>query len=287
MQLKKSYVLLTLIPLLILYQCTNQSKKTTMSSDGVEISFNAQGKGKPAIVFIHGWTNNKTIWDDQVAHFSEKYKVVTIDLAGHGESGNNRQDWTISAFGKDVVAVINKLKLKDVILVGFSMGGPVVVEASTYIPQKVRGIIFVDTLKDIELKRQLEMAEKQYEGLLQVLSNPSPEMFRGRYFKRNLDVQFERVLTMYEDDFSTIGWKESLEGTMYWYNEECTETLKEINAPVVAINSDNSPTNIEALRKYLPSFQVNIVNNTGHVVMWDAPDEFNQLFDSTIKDFLK
>lgn len=286
MQLKKLYVLLTLIPLLILYQCTNQSEKTTLSSDGVEISFNVQGKGKPALVFIPGWTNPKTIWDDQVALFSEKYKVVTIDLAGHGESGNNRENWTISAFGDDVVAVIKKLKLKDVVLVGFSMGGQVVIEATKKVPKKVRGTILVDTMKDLEKKLPMDIVDKQYAGIIEFLNNPIIERSEGRTFKRNIEDNFNRIVAMY-DGASTIGWKESLKGVFQWQNEESIESLKSINTPIIAINSDRSPTNIEAFRKYVPSFEVKIIKDTGHVVMWDAPDEFNQLLDETIMEFSK
>ena len=286
MQLKKLYVLLTLIPLLFLYHCDNQPDKTTLSLDGVEISFNVQGKGKPAIILIHGWTNNKTIWDDQVAYFLEKYKVVTIDLAGHGESGDKRENWTMSAFGNDVVAVINELKLKEVILVGFSMGGPIVIEATKKISEKVKGIILVDTLKDIEQKRQMDMVDTMYEGLLQMINNPAPDMFKGSYFNRNIEVNFERALTMY-DTVSTVGWKESLMGIFHWYNEESTTSLKKINSPIIAINSDQSPTNSEALKQYIPSFKAKIMENTGHVVMWDAPDEFNQLLDESIMEFSK
>ncbi len=102
---------ISILLILFFLGCTCDTANTAVSSDGVEISFNKQGKGKPALVFVHGWTNNKTIWDAQVSYFSDKYKVVALDLAGHGVSGDNRNDWTMSAFGDDVVAVINKLKL--------------------------------------------------------------------------------------------------------------------------------------------------------------------------------
>ena len=95
-----------------------------ISSDSIAISFNTLGKGKPAIIFVPGWTNPKSVWDEQMAHFSQKYQAVAIDLPGCGASGNNRTDWTMKAFGNDVVSVINKLKIDEVVLVGFSMEQP-------------------------------------------------------------------------------------------------------------------------------------------------------------------
>jgi pimeloyl-ACP methyl ester carboxylesterase len=140
----------------IIIQCSNKPDGTVISPDGVEISYNVQGKGKPAIVLIPGWTNPKTIWDDQISHFSEKYKVIAIDLAGHGKSANNRDKWTMSAYGDDVVAVVNKLRLKDVVLVGFSMGGFVVFETEKKIPEKVSGIVLVDAFRDVEYSIPIE-----------------------------------------------------------------------------------------------------------------------------------
>ena len=62
------------------------------SKDGVEIAYEVKGYGEPALVFVHGWCWDKSIWENQVKVFSAKYKVITIDLAGHGESGSNRKD---------------------------------------------------------------------------------------------------------------------------------------------------------------------------------------------------
>ncbi|MFC1785313.1 alpha/beta fold hydrolase [Candidatus Neomarinimicrobiota bacterium] len=268
----------------MIIQCSNIPDGTVISQDGVEISYNVQGKGKPAIVLIPGWTNSKTIWDDQISHFSEKYKVIAIDLAGHGKSANNRDKWTMSAYGDDVVAVVNKLRLKDVVLVGFSMGGFVVFEAEKKIPEKVSGIVLVDAFRDVEYSIPIELAEKQYNDLVEKLNNPSPEKFSG--FKNNQETNYKRLLAMYEE-FSTIGWLESLENGIRWRNNKTIKALQNVQSPLIAINSDLSPSNVEAFQKYVPSFKAHIVENTSHVIMWDAPDEFNRLLDEAILDFSK
>jgi pimeloyl-ACP methyl ester carboxylesterase len=256
---------------------------TAISSDGVGISFSQQGKGDPALVFIHGWSNNKSIWDTQVSYFSEKYNVVTIDLAGYGASGNNRNNWTMSAFGDDVVAVINKLKLKQVVLVGFSMGGPVVVETAKKIPELVSGIVLVDILQNIEMEYSTEMIENMKNYFMDIVSNPSQEKLEGTFFKRNIKESFQRTLGMLESA-SQVGWEEMVVEKFRWENDDCIESLKMIKAPIVAINSDTQPTNVEAFRKYIPSFNVRIMKDVGHVVMWDAPEEFNRLLEESIQE---
>src|SRR4030042_2442379 len=60
---------------------------TAISSDGIPISYEVRGKGEPALIFVHGWCCDRSYWNEQLPHFAQKYKVVSVDLAGHGESG--------------------------------------------------------------------------------------------------------------------------------------------------------------------------------------------------------
>ncbi len=94
-----------------------------LSFDGVPITYEVGGSGAPALVFVHGWCCDRHYWDEQVDHFAAHYAVVTIDLGGHGASGRQRTAWTMSAFGRDVVAVVERLGLPQAVLIGHSMGG--------------------------------------------------------------------------------------------------------------------------------------------------------------------
>jgi sigma-B regulation protein RsbQ len=86
------------------------------AADGVEIRYEAAGSGEPALVFVHGWSCNRSYWRAQMDHFAAYHRVVAVDLGGHGESGLGRKDWTMAAFGGDVRAVVEALGLKRVVL---------------------------------------------------------------------------------------------------------------------------------------------------------------------------
>src|SRR5918992_326037 len=79
------------------------------AKDGVPIHYSVQGKGEPALVFIHCWSCDRHLWDNQVSVFAKNHRVVTIDLPGHGESGKERKKWSIATFGDDVARVVTKL----------------------------------------------------------------------------------------------------------------------------------------------------------------------------------
>jgi len=268
------------------FGCQNEPDNIAISADGVKISYTNQGKGEPAIIFVHGWANNRSIWDGQVSHFSKKYQAIAVDLAGFGESGSNRNKWTVESFADDVVAVIDKLNLKQVVLVGFSMGAPVVIETANQRPDRVTGVVLVDDLHNIEMKYPPQMIAYIDSVFMDLVTNPTLEkLVGGGFFKRNPEKSYERVLPMLNNP-AKIGWQESLNNTFRWHNKDCLESLKKIRVPVAAINSDRQPTNVEAFREYVPSFQARILPGSGHVVMWDAPEEFNRLLEESIGEFL-
>ena len=271
------------------YGCTKQPDNVAISSDGVKISFEQQGKGTPAIIFVHGWSNNRRVWDAQMAHFSKKYRVIAVDLPGFGESGNNRTNWTMESFGEDVAAVIKKLNLKQVVLVGFSMGGPVIIETAKTSPENLIGLVLVDEIKDIEMKYSPEMLAYMDSVLMDVVTNPTNEkLVGGGFYKKNPEASFKRVLSMLSANKNTsrIGWKESLDDFFRWSNEDCIESLKKVRVPIISINSDMEPTNVEAFKKYVPSYRHKIIPDAAHLVMWDNPEEFNRLLEESIQEFL-
>ena len=273
----------TALSLILVYGCTKQNDGVAVSSDGVKIRYEEHGKGSRTLVFVHGWSSTREAWDAQVAYFSKKYKVVTMDLAGFGKSGNDRKQWTMAAFGEDVAAVIKKRNHKEVVLVGFSMGGPAVIEAANRIPDHIAGLVLVDVLQDIEAKYSEEFIRNAVRGYMDAVTAPSVEKAR-HFFIKNSHALAERYVAMVKDVPKT-GWKESLTNCFRWINEDCIAALKNCVVPILAINSDEDPTNIPAFRKYVPSYNVKILPGVKHVLMWEAPEKFNHLLKESIQEF--
>jgi pimeloyl-ACP methyl ester carboxylesterase len=266
--------------------CSNEPADKVISDDGVEISITIKGKGNPTLIFVPGWTNLKEIWDDQMEYFSEYYQSVSIDLPGTGESGNNRSEWTTMNFAKDVATVVNELKLKEVVLIGFSMGAGVVTVASTLLDGKVLGVVLVDNMQNIEMKYPPEMVSIMDSTMMDLVNNMTNEKLVAMgFYKKNHDASFNRVVSLYDEGASQIGWRESFNEYINWLNSQCTETLQKLTVPVIAINSESQPTNVEAFKKYVPSFQAKIITDAGHLLFWDKPEEFNRLLAESINDF--
>jgi pimeloyl-ACP methyl ester carboxylesterase len=121
----------------------------TPSADGVRVAWHRYGHGDPAVVLLHGWAASSAIWRAQLAALGARYTVVTVDLGGQGESGSNRQVWSLANYAQDVAAVVAMLPNAHIVLVGDGLGGAVALEAAPRIGARVTGIIGVETFRTL------------------------------------------------------------------------------------------------------------------------------------------
>jgi len=280
-------IVLTVALSFLILSCDRQpeSPSSVVSADGVPIRYEVHGSGEPAVVFVHGWSCDRTYWDEQVPHFSELYTTVTIDLAGHGESGLEREVWSMKAFGQDVVAVVENLGLEQMVLVGHSMGGLVVVEAARLLGDRVNVIVGADTFGDVSGKISDEQIEGMMQPFLADFRETSREWARSSFFLPTSD---SALIAQIAEDMSSgppavgIG---SFYGYFNWYNSESATALRELRVPLRLINSDYSPTNVDAGREATSSFDVVLMSGVGHFVMMEDPETFNRLLGEIVEEF--
>lgn len=270
-------MILSLLLLLTFVFPSAQAAKNTdavvAASDGVPIHYSMQGAGEPALVFVHCWSCDRNLWENQVAEFAKKHRVVTIDLPGHGKSGQDRKDWSIESYGEDVKTVVTKLDLKRVVLVGSSMGGPITLEAARRMPDRVVGIVPVDTLHDVEARvppEQLDAVVKQLQAdyktavtgfLNQYFFGPkTPAAVKARVIAETTSRPPELAVTI----------------LMAIFTYDSAAALREVKVPIRAINANLNPTNLTVNRKYAPQFNVVVMEGFGHYPMLEDPATFNR-----------
>jgi pimeloyl-ACP methyl ester carboxylesterase len=265
----------------LIVNCT--TKNEVVSADGVTICYDVQGNGTPALVFVHGWCCDKTYWEEQVPHFSKQYKVVTIDLAGHGESGLGRETFTMETFGEDVVAVVEELDLDEVVLIGHSMGGAVILEAARRMPGCVIGLVGADTYRSVEAKFQND----RLLSALRANFSEAAENFVRIMFLPTAD---STLIATIASDMSAappqIGVR-AFEELVLYSNTELTRALQQVQAPIRCINSNIWPNDVEAGKRHATSFEMEIMSGVGHFVMIEDPETFNRLLDQTITEFVQ
>ena len=249
-----------------------EGPNTVTAPDGVEIAYTVSGHGSPALVFIHGWMCDQSFWKAQVEEFSTTNTVVTIDLPGHGLSGTERDHWSMASYGSDVTTVVEHLGLENVVLIGHSMGGPVVLEAARLMPGRVASVVAVDTLQDADF----EYEPQEVEGFITEFKDDfagTCKGFTASMFVDGTEPAFiERITTDMCDGEPDIGAALIREFVDY----DRGTALAAIEIPVTGINSDMWPTNVEANRKYRPNFDAVVMKGAGHFLMIEKPEEFNR-----------
>jgi pimeloyl-ACP methyl ester carboxylesterase len=266
------------------------SAQTTTSPDGVEIAYEVHGNDDVTLVMVHGWSCDGTYFKDQVAYFGEKYRIVTVDLAGHGNSGLNRTDWTIEAFGRDVMAVVEDLLLEKYVLVGHSLGALVVLEAASHDPEGLIAVIGLDNWRYVPKPKPLEEVEKALAESQAVFKEDYAKHMREGapgFFREDAD---SALVAWVADDMAendpTAGlatWRSFL----VFMNDGFIEAMKATKVPIIAINADRRKTNLEALQGLVPSFRAEIMEKSGHFLMMDDPERFNAILDRVLADVLE
>ncbi len=254
------------------------------SPDSIRIAYEIRGDKTPVLVFVHGWSCDRSYWQDQLVPLSGSHKIVNIDLAGHGESGLGRKAWTMEAFGADVAAVVKKLGLKNVIMIGHSMGGCVIAEAARQLPRDiVAGLVFVDQYKQLHTPPTPGDIQA-FAARFEMNFADSVAAFVRRMFDPKSDSSLVERVAM---DMSSAPPAVALEAfrSTWSYSSHVTRTLEELKLPVIFINSDNRPTDIPSIERY--GVQVMIMPGVGHFLMMENPEKFNLLLKSAISKIVQ
>jgi len=256
---------------------------TARSADSVPIRFQVSGKGEPTVVLVHGWALDRRLWDGQVPRLKARHRVVTLDLAGHGESGRERASWTMAAFGEDVKAVVEAVGAKQVVLVGHSMGGPVVLEAARRMPERVKGIVLVDTLLDVEQRTPPDQIEAMARQLQADYKTTVTQMTNEYLFAPATPAAVrERVL----DHATAMPPEISIGLLREVWGYDPRPALRDIRAPIRAVNADKFPTNLAVNRRHMPGYEAIIVAGTGHYPMLEDPARFGAALDQALGQVL-
>ena len=254
---------------------------TATSRDGTLIALEAQGSGLPALVFVHGWSCDRSYWEAQFGQLSTRAQCVVVDLAGHGESDTARRDLTIAAFGEDVAAVVRTLDLERVVLIGHSMGGDVILEAALQLRDRVRGLVWVDTYAQLEQFQSFDEVGKRMAPFRTNFVISTRDFVR-KLFPRSADVTLvERVATDMSSAPPHIALS-AMEAAMN-YGRRVPAVLRELRLPLAAINPGEPSTDVSSLRRY--GVDVALISDVGHFPMMEAPREFNRRLIEILERF--
>jgi pimeloyl-ACP methyl ester carboxylesterase len=114
--------------------------------DGIALAYEEAGQGAASLVFVHGLACHRGFWAAQIKHFSRHYRVLAVDLRGHGHSDAPEQRYTMQLLADDVAWMCSQLGIERPVLVGHSLGGLVALELAVGHREQVRAVTLIDSI---------------------------------------------------------------------------------------------------------------------------------------------
>ena len=251
---------------------------------GVQVSYSDEGKGN-ALVFIHGFLEEKSMWYQLTETFKQKYRCISIDLFGHGDSENLSYIHLMKDQAEMIKAILDKLKLRRYTLIGHSMGGYIALEILKKYPKNIRGLVlqnstaYPDTEEKIINRNRAILAVKENPTLFVKVAIPMLFSEKNRsVFKKEIEEVTSKALKT-----STQGIVAALEGMKI--REDNSQLLKNVTVPkLMIIGKEDSTLNFDSLIEQTQNTSVEVqIFNDGHM---SHIENFEEL-KATLEKFFK
>ena len=247
--------------------------------DGREVSYLDTGSGERAVVLVHGWASDRRVWNEQVAELSRGYRVLAVDLPGHGGSQRPSRAYDMNLFADGIAAVMDDAGVERAVLVGHSNGVPSVRQFWRRYPQRVAGLVLVDG----PLK-QMMTAEA---------AAPYLEAFAGEDWKERVagfvklmpdsglsEEAMELILEMALDQprDAVVGGLQAAVDDGIWSEEPIAVPALVVNAAQPAWSADYRAF----VHRLVPGVDYRTWERVSHFLMLERPTDFN----AALEEFL-
>jgi pimeloyl-ACP methyl ester carboxylesterase len=237
-------------------------------------NFKVQGEKGPFLFLVHGWCCSHVFWRFQIAQLASRFRVVTLDLEGHGLSAlpAGTSEFSIGRFAENVVDVADALDAKEFALMGHSMGGPIAVEAGLRLAGRCKFILGVDTFTDgaFYLRRpadEIELRVQKFETHFEATMAKMVRNITAPATDPAIVTEITRIMTQCDRNVALPALRSLLE-----WDIEAHWPLLDI--PVATINSAMLRSGAEL---DLAGLDLHIMHDVGHFPMLESPKAFNSI----------
>lgn len=254
--------------------------------DGVRVHYTNYGTGEEALLFVHGWSSDETVWKKQAPELAKSIRVITVDLPGHGQSDRPEIAYTMHYYARALDAVLRDAGAKKAIPVGHSNGTPVVRQFYRLYPQEVSGLVIVDGslrplgdaaamekfIAPLREPNYVENAGKFIESITAPMKDPAERAALKTMMLRTP----QRV---------AVSEMEATLAPALWKTDKIQVPLLVVLAKSPFWTADYE----QYVRNLAPHLQYETFEDVSHFLMLDKPREFNEAVLTFLKknDLLK
>jgi len=256
---------------------------------GINWHYDINGEGD-FLLFIHGWGVDHRIWRQQSKFFSRYYKVMMIDLPGHGKS--SWQKVPLEDMAKDLHNILRIVSIDPITIVGSSLGGLLGLKLYALHPEKIKRMVFVGSMPKFSRSQDYPFGldVKEMRKLGGQLDVAYPQIvnifFRSLFTKEERESRRFKWLQKFRRTDETPMQAALMEYLDILEAEDLRGVLKDMSIPMQFINGEGDeiccPETVKYLRKLCPDSRFDSFAKCGHFPFLSQPHTFNQI----LNDFL-
>lgn len=254
--------------------------------NGMTLAFNDRGTGLP-IVFLHAFPLNRTMWTKQEDALSSQFRVITIDLRGHGESDAPLWHYSLDQAADDVHGLLDYLSIRQTVFVGLSMGGYILFAFHRKFADRVTGMVLADTRAQADTdegkQARFEMAQIAYkQGARAIADMMIPKLLSPATIQTRPEL-VQHVRTMIEGNQIS-----GIAGDLMAMAErpDSIPLLQRMTCPAQIIVGEldlpTPPSDATLMADRIPNARLAIIPGAAHLSNLERPDLFNE----TVRSFV-
>ncbi|HEY1203034.1 MAG TPA: alpha/beta hydrolase [Niastella sp.] len=259
-------------------------KENSIVLNGQPVYYRVEGKGLP-VVLVHGFSEDGTVWENQVAALKDKYQFIIPDLPGSGQSPLNDAEWSMEYFADCIRLILDQEKIETVSMIGHSMGGYITLAFADAWPNRLQsfGLFHSTAFADSEEKktaRRRGIEFIQQNGPAKFLEQSIPNLF-SEETKKHQSGMVRKILARYTNFIgqSLVNYYQAM-----MVRPDRTHVLKNFPRPILFIlgKHDTAVPYEQGMQQcYMPGLSyIHTLEHSGHMGMWEEPVLSNNFTDA-------
>ena len=245
-------------------------------TNGIRTYYEVSGDGRP-IVLIHGVTFDHTMWEPQISHFQERYRVLAYDVRGHGRSEGSDQHYTIDLLADDLRALLDHLHIEKPIVCGLSMGGMIAQIFAAKYPDGLSALVIADSAESMALtlqERSMKLLFPRF--LVRRLIHFMPQFtYLFLWFFRGMDPEVKDLFRRSLIEFDKEEFLKLMDG---FYDFDSTDQLPRITVPTLIIIGEMELMgypHAKRMANLIEHSDIVKIPSAFHLSNLENPEEFN------------
>jgi pimeloyl-ACP methyl ester carboxylesterase len=244
--------------------------------DGIALAYEEAGQGDPSLVFVHGLACHRGFWAEQVKHFSRHYRVLAVDLRGHGDSDAPEQRYTMQLLADDVAWMCSQLGIERPVIVGHSLGGLVALKLAASHGEQVRAVTLVDLIRlapgvRAGFVRELVAALRSADA-----SRALREYYSTFFGPRDDQARMAWILDEIDRTPSHVTSSILEESVQSW---DDADALGRCEVPLLYLDASTPNADLARATKLQPRLAVGRTVGSGHFRPGEVPEQINAMLE--------